>query len=226
MSMSPGAGNPDPTVPIPPVGGPESFASGDPTVAVPVATGGPPRSGAPGGGAPGGPQGGGTGDGEAGDNRKWWWIVGAVVAIIIIAIIILLATGGDSGKSTSSSTSSTSSTTTTAPKVSTTAPATTTTAAPAPQILQFSASPNPVTCPDAAASGTVTLTWSSQSASSATVSIDNPGSAVGTFGPSGQQQFTFACGASPLQHTYYLQVSGSGGQTSQKSILVAGNISP
>ena len=71
MSMPPGAGNPDPTVPIPPVGGPESFASGDPTVAVPVATGGPPRSGAPGGGAPGGPQGGGTGDDEAGDNRKW-----------------------------------------------------------------------------------------------------------------------------------------------------------
>ncbi len=225
MGIPPGASNPDPTVPIPPVGEPESFASGDPTVAVPVATGGPPRSGAPGGGAPGGPQRGGTG-GKADDNRKWWWIVGVVIALIIIAIIIVLVTSGDSDKSTSSSTSSTSSTTTTAPNVSTTAPATTTTAASVPQILQFSASPNPVACPDAAASVQVTLTWSSQSASSATVSIDNPSSSVGTYGPSGQQPFTFACGASPLQHTYYLQVSGSGGQTSQRSILVDGNISP
>jgi|GEM_PF-1246408 len=235
--MPPGAGNPDPTIPIRPVGpsgAAGGFGSADPTVAVPVATGGGPGSGGgsggPGsGGGSGGPgSGGGSGGpGDETDNRKWWWILGVIIAAIIIVVIVVLLSGGDSKKSSPSTTTTSSSTTTsTAPKVSTTAGTTTTTAAAAPQILQFTASPNPVTCSGGVPTTTVTLTWSSQSADSATVSIDNPSSSVGTYGPSGQQQFTFSCSASPLQHTYYLKVTGSGGQTAQNSILVTGNTSP
>ncbi len=227
--MPPGAGNPDPTIPIRPVGPSDAaggFGSSDPTVAVPVATGGGPGSGGGSGGSGGSGSGGGPGPGGPGDeanNRKWWWILGVIIAAIIIVVIIVLLSGGDSKKSSPSTTTTSSSTTTsTAPQVSTTAGTTTTTVAAAPQILQFTASPNPVTCPVGAASTTVTLTWSSQSADSATVSIDNPSSSVGTYGPSGQEPFTFSCSASPLQHTYYLKVTGSGGQTAQDSILVTG----
>ena len=84
---------------------------------------------------------------------------------------------------------------------------------------------NPVNCPN---NGTVNivLTWATQNAQSATISIDNPNGPYGMYGPSGQQQVPFACSVNPLEHTYYLTANGSGGQKNTKSLDVNGNSPP
>jgi hypothetical protein len=70
------------------------------------------------------------------------------------------------------------------------------------------------------------LTWSTQNAQSATISIDNPNGPYGTYGPSGQQQVPFACGGNAVQHTYYLTANGTGGQKATKSLDVNGTAPP
>jgi hypothetical protein len=210
----------EPTMPVPPTAPP---VGGDATIPAQGATFG-------GGGGPGGP----TDEGydDEGDNRRLWLIAGGILVLgLIVGIIIavLASSGGDdSGTSTTTTSSSTTSTSTSSSTTSTTVPATTTTpptSPAAPQITQFTVNQNQVSCPSTTQ---IMLTWSTQNAQSVTVSIDNPNGPFGNYGPTDTEQFPFACGGGPgnVQHTYYLRANGTGGQNTQKQIVVTGTFPP
>ena len=177
--------------------------------------------GGPGGSGPGGgPGGGGWDDGEEeGDRRRLWFIAGGVLAVGILvgAVVAVVAAGGGDSTSGSTSTSSSTSTSTSTSTSSTTS----TTQGPNPQILQFSASPNPVTCGGPPIVN-LNLTWSTQNTSGVTISID--GSAYGSYQPTGNQTVPFSCPAA--QHTYLLTANGTNGQTATKQLVVHGNLPP
>lgn len=220
--------NPDPTMPVPqsgpPMGGdptiPVTPGAGDPTVPVQ-----PGYGGAGGPGAPGGPV---EPEDDGEDRKKLWLIAGGVLVLglIVGVIIALLASGGGDGGTDTTTTSSSSSTTSSSTTSSSSSTSTTAATTPAgPQINQFTVSQNPVSCPG---TSNVVLTWATQNAQSVTVAIDNPNGSYGTYGPSGQQQVPFACGAgpSPTQHTYYLTANGANNQKTTKQIQVTGNFPP
>jgi len=221
--------NPDPTMPVPQSGPP---MGGDPTV--PVAPGAgdatvPVQPGYGGGtGGPGGPEAPIGPEDDGADKKKLWLIAGAVLVLGLLfgVIIALVASGGGdetATTSTSSSSTSTSSSSTTSSSLATTTTAATTPQGP--QVNQFTVSQNPVSCPG---TSNVVLTWTTQNAQSVTISIDNPNGPFGTYGPSGQQQVPFACGAGPgaTQHTYYLTANGANNQKVNKQIQVTGNFPP
>ena len=204
--------DPDETMPVPGAGG---GPSGDPTMPVTRPLGGPGRPPPPGGG---GDDGGWDGEGE-GDRRRMWFIAGGVLAVglIIGALVAVAASGGDNTAS-STSTSSTSTSTST----SSTSSSTTSTTGANPSILQFSASPSPVTC---ASPGNVnvTFTWATQNTSGVAISIDGP-NPFGNYQPTGNTQVPFPCPAA--QHTYTLTATGLNGQKVQKQLVVQGVTPP
>jgi cytoskeletal protein RodZ len=221
--------NPDPTMPVPQSGPP---MGGDPTM--PVAPGAgdatvPVQPGYGGGtGGPGGPEAPVGPEDDGADNKKLWLIAGGVLVLglLVGVIIALVASGGDDDKTASTSTSSSSTSTSSSTTPSSSSTSTTAATTPqGPQINQFTVSQNPVSCPG---TSNVVLTWTTQNTQSVTISIDNPNGPFGTYGPSGQQQVPFACGAGPgpTQHTYYLAANGANNQKSTKQIQVTGNFPP
>ena len=125
--------------------------------------------------------------------------------------------GGDNENGGSTTTSSTSTSTSTTSTSTSTTP--TTTAAPGPQILQFTANPSPVMCPEGGGIVNVNLVWATTNTTGVTISIDGP-APVGTFGPTDNKQFPFNCPAG--QHTYLLTANGQNGQNVQEQIVIQG----
>jgi hypothetical protein len=214
MSMQ---GDQDPTAPVPGAG--ERFPGSDPTQ--PVTR---PEYGGPGEPPPGG--GGGDWDDEdEGNNRRLLMIAGGVlVAGLIVGGAIAVLAGGNGDETTDTTTTSSSSTSTSTSTTSTSSTLPPSTSPAGPQILQYTVNQNPVNCPNDNSTVQIVLTWSTQNAQSATISIDNPNGPFGTYGPSGQQQVPFACSANPPNHTYYLTANGSGGQRTTRQIDVIGNV--
>lgn len=199
-------------------------------VTAPVTRPVPQTGGGPGGG-PGGPGGGGQGNGDdESDPRRLWFIAGGVlvVGLIIGGLIAVVAGGGDKKETASTSTSSTStSSSTTSTSIASSTSTTPTTAAPGPQILQYTSSPNFVNCPG---SGTITLSWATANTSGVTISIDGPG-AYGNYGVTDNQSFPYACPAPATDpqtttHTYLLTAHGLNGQDVQRQIVVNGIVPP
>lgn len=201
---------------------PVTPAGGDATL--PAQTG---YAGGPGASGSGGSGAGGSGAGGDGfDMGKIWWILLIILIVgILIGVLIALLSGGDdeNASKTRRSTTTSSSTST---STSSTSSTTTTTTASGPQVQQFTVSQNPVSCPNAGATVDVTLVWSTQNASSVTISIDNPNGPYGTYQPTGQQQVPFTCSVVPIKHTYYLAANGANNQKVQKSIVVNGSVAP
>ena len=79
---------------------------------------------------------------------------------------------------------------------------------PAPVIVSFTANPSPATCEGPF----IQLSWTTQNATSVTVSIDGPG-AYDTYGPNGNADVPFAC--TEASHTYTLTADGPQGSTQQ-----------
>ena len=207
--------DPDATMPVP--GGAGGYP-GNADATQPVTR---PQYGGPSG--PGDePPDGGMWDDDEGDRRRLWMIAGGVlIAGVLVGGLVALASGGGGDKKERASTTTSSSTSSTSTSTSTSTTTSTTTAA-GPQILQFSANPNPVTC---SSPGTVNLnlTWATQNTTGVTISIDGPG-AYGNYQSTGNTQVPFTCPAG--QHTYLLTANGTNGQTVQQQINVQGVVPP
>lgn len=203
--------DPDPTLPSQPAPGDTAPVTRPVTEA-----GGGPGDGGPGDGDWGT---GGGGDDDGGDRRRLGLLAGGVAALglLIGAGIAIATTGGDDERSQDTTTST--STTTTMPTSTTTAPSTTTTNPPAPQVLQLTASPSPVSC-TGSPSKELTLSWATANTSGVTISID--GAPFGNFGPTNNTKAPFMC---PGPHTYVLTANGLNGQQAQEQVVVQG-ISP
>lgn len=174
--------------------------------------------GGQGGTPPGGGDGGGMWDeGDDADRRRLWFIAGGVLVlgILVGTVIALAAGGGDKDNNGSTSTSSSSTSTSSSSSTSTSS----TTTAAGPQILQFTANPSPVTCPEGGGSVNVNLVWATTNTTGVTISIDGP-APYGNYGPTDNKQFPFACPAG--QHTYLLTANGTSGQKVQEQIVVQG----
>jgi len=174
-----------------------------------------------GGGGGDSTSGGGPGmwDDGQGDRRRMWFIAGGVLVLgILVGTVIALAIGGgdnENGASTTTSSSSTSTSTTSA----STSTTSTTTAAPGPQILQFTANPSPVMCPEGGGIVNVNLVWATTNTTGVTISIDGP-VPFASYGPTDNKQFPFNCPAG--QHTYLLTANGQNGQKVQEQIVIQG----
>jgi hypothetical protein len=200
VSIPPGGD--DYTVPSP-SSGRAGRPGGEPTVPAGSAGGGPPPSGPP----PPGPIGPG-----ASDRGAILTLGGSTLAGLAVgAILALVVGGGGSSPPPTTSTSTSTSTSTTSSTTTTTSPA-------APRIVNFAASPNPPSCGQ-----TVTLIWSSQNATSATLT-DN-GAFVGNFQATDSHGLTFSCGASRT-HSYRLSVTGAGGQQTSSTLPITAPAPP
>ena len=167
---------------------------------------------------------GGDAEEEGGRRLIWYFVGGALLIGLLAGALVVALAGGDDDKvatDTTSTSSTSTSTTTTAPPNNgnngngngnngnggTTQPPN-----PVPQVTSLSSNPNFKACDPSLGSFNVTVSWTTQDATQAVLSVDGPGP-YGTYGPSGSQTLNVAC--QQAQHTYTITAKGPGGEASK-----------
>jgi serine/threonine-protein kinase len=151
----------------------------------------------------------------------WWVAVGlvALLAVLIVTLILVNNDDDDDDVATTSTTTTVAASTTTGSAASSTTELETTTTEPPPTtaapttipatVISSFSGPTTVQCN---APTDVELSWATENAQTVELSID--GTQAAALPPSGQDLFPFACDGSP--HTYVLEASGAGGDTSRQ----------